>query len=111
MICKTKVYPLGRFVIRQQPHFDNPAFAQFLVFLGTTLIGKQFSAPSISDCERIERERAQATPSRAYAKTTYRVRRLDLAECAECGADFVKSPSKPHTLCQPCRERRKVEVA
>jgi len=55
-IAETRVYQLGRFTIRQQPMFDNPSFAHYLVFLDGCLVGKQFSVPSISDCEILERQ-------------------------------------------------------
>lgn len=58
MICETKVYQVGRYTVRQQPHFDNPAFPQYLVFLKDRLIGKQFSVPSESDCQWLERQAA-----------------------------------------------------
>lgn len=50
MIAETLIYQVGAFTVRQQPRFDNPAFAQFLIFLGDVLIGKQFSIPCESDC-------------------------------------------------------------
>lgn len=60
-VAETKTHRVGKYVVRQQPHFDNPAFAQYLVFLGDVLIGKCFSIPCESDCEWLERQQREQT--------------------------------------------------
>lgn len=47
---------LGKFTVRVGLRTDNPLFPVYLVFLGAKLIGKQFSVPTISDCEWLERQ-------------------------------------------------------
>lgn len=49
-------FRLGKFTVRQQLRFDNPAFAQFVVFIGERLIGKSFSMPDLGCCEWLERQ-------------------------------------------------------
>lgn len=45
---------LGPYTLRIGIRIDNPAFPSYLVYRGTTFIGKQFSMPSQSDCEWLE---------------------------------------------------------
>ena len=66
-VAETRTYPLGKFTVRQQPIFNNPAWAEFLVFLGDHLIGKCFSSPSVSDCHWLERQQREQT---IFAYTT-----------------------------------------
>lgn len=56
IIVDTKVYELGRFTVQQRPRPDSPAWAVYIVFLGDKLIGRQFSTPTVSDCEWLERQ-------------------------------------------------------
>jgi hypothetical protein len=60
-VAETRTYQLGRYTVRQQPHWDNPAFAQYLVFLDDVLIGKCFSSPGISDCDWLEHQQRNQT--------------------------------------------------
>ena len=45
---------LGRFTVVTRLRFDNPAFAQYLVFIGDKLIGKSFSMPDEGTCRWLE---------------------------------------------------------
>mgnify|MGYP001560074468 CR=1 FL=1 len=49
---------LGRFRIVIRLRIDNPAFPQYLIYVGYKLVGKQFSVPTVSDCEWLERQEA-----------------------------------------------------
>lgn len=56
---------LGAYVVRIGLRSDNPAFPVFLVFKRDRLIGKQFSFPSETDCQWLERNSgkyAEASP-------------------------------------------------
>lgn len=48
---------LGPYTIIEGLRRDNPAFPCYLVYKGESLIGKQFSKPSLTDCEWLDRER------------------------------------------------------
>lgn len=64
---KTKMTTLGPYTIREGLRPDNPAFPCYLVFRGAKLIGRQFSMPSLTDCEWLEanREGRYAEPTGA----------------------------------------------
>lgn len=49
---------LGKFTVIIAMRQDNPAFPCYRVFIGERLIGKQFSVPSISDCQWLERQQS-----------------------------------------------------
>ena len=51
LIAETRIFPLGKYIIRQQPLPLNPAFATHLIYLAGKLIGKQLSVPTVSDCD------------------------------------------------------------
>ena len=55
---------LGCYTVRQALRPDNPAFPIYLVYAGERLIGRQFSVPSITDCEWLERN---ANAERPYS--------------------------------------------
>jgi hypothetical protein len=55
---------IGRYIVRIGLRRDNPSFPVYLVFLGDRLIGRQFSVPSLSDCDWIERQANYAAPSK-----------------------------------------------
>lgn len=88
-IAETRTYQIGKFTIRQQPHFDNPAFAQYLVYFGERLVGKQFSAPSESDCEWLSRQTDIECPR--YADRRSRGRRYST------GGYTTRNAEKPQT--------------
>lgn len=46
---------LGAFTVRIGLRADNPAFPTYLVFREGLFIGRQFSMPSVSDCEWLQR--------------------------------------------------------
>lgn len=46
---------VGPYVVREGLRQDNPAWPVYLVYRGERFIGKQFSVPSESDCEWLER--------------------------------------------------------
>ncbi len=47
---------LGKYTIVIATRPDNPAFPVYRVFIGLRLIGKQFSVPTESDCQWLERQ-------------------------------------------------------
>ena len=52
-IVENLTWHLGPFTIHQRARLDSPAWAVFLIYRGSLLIGKNFSRPSESDCEYI----------------------------------------------------------
>lgn len=64
IVAGTSTFTLSSFTVRVRPRFDNPAWAVYLVFAGERLIGKQFSIPTLSDCEWLQRQ-IYATASHA----------------------------------------------
>lgn len=70
-IAETRTYQLGKFTIREQPRFDNPAWPQYLIFRGEKLIGAQFSRPSLSDCEWHMRGHIYALPTQSKPKPVF----------------------------------------
>lgn len=48
---------LGPYTVREGLRRDNPGWPVYLVYKGERLIGRQFSRPSLSDCEWLDRER------------------------------------------------------
>lgn len=56
IIIGTSTFTVGKFTVQQRPRFDNPAFAVYIVMLAGEFIGKQFSMPSITDCQWLQRE-------------------------------------------------------
>ncbi len=65
----------SRFRIVARLRIDNPAFPQYLVYVGQNLIGKQFSVPTISDCEWLER---QVADELVYAASSARLRQFSV---------------------------------
>lgn len=49
-VAATSTWTLDVYTIKQQPMFDNRAFAIFMIFLRGKLIGRQVSYPAVSDC-------------------------------------------------------------
>lgn len=81
IIVETKVYALGQFTIQQRPRPDNPSWAVYVVLLHARVIGRQFSVPTQSDCEWLQRQRAEELVYAAqseYSKSdsTYSVQRI-----------------------------------
>ena len=54
-IAETSTFAVGKFTVRQSVRPDNPFFPCYSVFLCAVFIGKQFSYPSASDCEWLQR--------------------------------------------------------
>ncbi len=59
-IAETRSFAVGPFTIWQRPRKDNPAFAQYLVYLADKLLGKSFSLPDLGCCEWIQRNGSEA---------------------------------------------------
>lgn len=66
IIASTSTFTLGRFTVHVRPRFDNPAWAVYVVFLGERLVGKQFSIPSLSDCQWLLRTGGVYSPPTAW---------------------------------------------
>lgn len=58
-IVETRVYALGNFTIQQRPRPDSPGWAVYVVLYQGKVIGKQFSVPTISDCEWLSRQKSE----------------------------------------------------
>lgn len=56
-------YTAGAYTVRISLRPDNPAFARYLVFKFDKLVGRQFSRPSETDCQWLERCCQYATES------------------------------------------------
>lgn len=66
-VAQTSTFSIAIYTIRQQPLFDNPHQAIFLVFLREKLIGRQISYPCLSDCQWHEAQRGiYAQRSRSF---------------------------------------------
>jgi len=50
-----EVFELGKYTVRAGLRPDNPLFPVYIIFKGKRLIGRQFSVPSLTDCEWLER--------------------------------------------------------
>lgn len=61
IIVETRIYELGKYTIQERPRQDNPAWAVYIVILREKVIGKQFSVPSMSDCEWLSRQKTAET--------------------------------------------------
>lgn len=70
VIAETCSFALGRYTVWQRPRPDNPAWAVFVVYVGTKLIGKSFSRPDLECCRWLERSNGcyaeQSAPPRRY---------------------------------------------
>ena len=48
-------FTLGRYTVRCALRQDNPGFAKYLIFRNNLLVGRQFSRPSLEDCQWLEK--------------------------------------------------------
>ena len=105
IVATTSSFTVGRYTVQQRPRFDNPAFAVFIIFLGAKLIGKQFSMPSVSDCDTLKRQASEDAKPLAIADRQAYGRRaaFPVSVCERCGSKFTRGLS---SLCVPCKERR-----
>lgn len=55
IIAEECTFKIGKYTVRQAVRPDNPYWPRYIVFKGTRLVGQQFSRPSESDCEWLER--------------------------------------------------------
>lgn len=55
-------FQLGKYTVHPCLRADNPAFPIFRIFIGQKFIGNQFSMPSESDCQWLERQADPITP-------------------------------------------------
>ena len=65
---------IGRFTVLISIRPDNPAFPAYVVMVDGHVIGRQFSVPSLSDCEWLERQ-VYATSSTWLERSNARRRR------------------------------------
>lgn len=70
IIAPTCSFSVGTYTVWQRPRMDNPAFAQYLVFLGEKLIGKTFSVPDVDACRWLQQH-----PDGHYAKDSKPMKR------------------------------------
>ena len=105
IVATTSSFVVGKYTVQQRPRFDNPAFAVFIIFLGAKLIGKQFSMPSVSDCDALKRAAKEATPLAVTERVHGYGRRaaFPVSVCERCGSKFTRGLS---SLCVPCKESR-----
>lgn len=54
IIAPTRSFTLGKFTVHQRPRPDNPAFAQYSVYIGERFVGNSFSIPDLGCCEWLE---------------------------------------------------------
>lgn len=66
---------VGRFTVHISIRPDNPAFPVYVVMADGLVIGRQFSMPSQSDCEWLERQSVYATSSTWLERSNARRRR------------------------------------
>lgn len=60
-IIEPMAFNLGPYLIRQLVRPDNPAWAQYAVFLGPVRIGACFSMPDIGACKWLEAQQREQT--------------------------------------------------
>jgi hypothetical protein len=76
IIAEVRSFQVGRYTVWQKPRLDNPAFAQYLVYLGKKLLGASFSVPDVECCRWVERNGSspkyadQSAPLRRWTKRT-----------------------------------------
>jgi hypothetical protein len=82
-------FTIGKYTVREQLRFDNPAFPQYVVFLGDKLIGKSFSRPDLGCCQFLERESIYASkeqsvkPKKLALRGVAKTRRSALLELVD----------------------------
>jgi hypothetical protein len=103
MIAATSSFAVGRFTVHQRPRHDNPYFAVFVIYLGENFIGKQFSMPSVGDCESLGRNHMPRTQPQERTQKYGRRAAIALSTCERCGSPF----SGLSALCVPCKERKR----
>lgn len=78
MIVDNKTFHRGKYTVHQRQRFDNPAWPLYIIRHGERIVGRQFSYPSESDCEWLDRERAiyaaQSAAPQPYGHTHRRGR-------------------------------------
>lgn len=100
---ETATFKVGRYTVHQRARFDNPAWPQYLVMLGSKVIGKQFSMPSETDCERLRRESSPVVQIETRTKSRYgRPGKVFTRLCARCESPFVPRCNGT-AYCPPCR--------
>ena len=105
MIAATSSFAVGRFTVHQRPRFDNPAWGCFFVYLGDVFIGKQFSMPSVGDCESLGRAHMPREPAPDRPTLKYgRRAAIALSRCERCGSVFTRGLG---ALCVPCKEKKR----
>jgi hypothetical protein len=102
MIAATSSFAVGRFTVHQRPRLDNPYFAVFIVHLKGVYIGRQFSMPSVGDCESLGRRHMPKTQPQERTQKYGRRAAIALSTCERCGSTF----SGLSALCVPCRESK-----
>lgn len=65
---------LGKYTVRIGLRADNPAFAVYLIYVGDRLVGKQFSVPSVTDCDWLSKQIPGCTSYTNGTKCRYGMR-------------------------------------
>jgi uncharacterized OB-fold protein len=73
-----------------------------VIYLGEAFIGKQFSMPSVGDCESLGRNHMPRTQPQERTQKYGRRAAIALSTCERCGSPF----SGLSALCVPCRESK-----
>ena len=61
----------GPYTVRMALRQDNPAFPKYLVFYRGELVGRQFSRPSLADCEWLHKQKAIYATQSTWPVTSY----------------------------------------
>ena len=74
------IFDVGPFTVTVGVRPDNPSFACYIICRGTKLIGKQFSYPSLTDCQWFEKQKGvyadrSENATQAYGWTASTARR------------------------------------
>ena len=65
------ILELGIYTVRVSLRHDNPHWPRYLIYLGEKMIGRQFSVPTLSDCQWLHRTSGVFATSSTWRATSY----------------------------------------
>lgn len=77
IIAEVRSFTISRYTVWQKPRMDNPAFAQYLIYIGDRLLGKSFSLPDLGCCQWVEHHGSE---SPQYAESSAPIKRWTTAK-------------------------------
>lgn len=91
-------FTIGVYTVHARPRQDNPGWLVYLVYRGSSLIGKSFSVPDLGCCRWLE------TSNGVYASSSTMLRVSEgktrrggqVLKCEHCGSSVYRRPSELH---------------